>query len=258
MEIKYFDSHAHLNSERFKKDALEVRERAFANGVAGMMNVAYDLESSALAIEQSEVFKNTWAAVGMHPHDAKDYTDEAEEKFRQWAAHEKVVALGEMGLDYYYDHSPRDVQREVFIRQMALAKEVDLPIIIHDRDAHGECLELIQTHGKGLRGIFHCFSGSKEFAMEVLRLGFYVSFAGPVTYKNAHNLKEAAKVVPLDRILIETDCPYLTPEPFRGKRNEPMYVKQVAEEIARLRGISVEEIAQKTTENACTLFGVSV
>ena len=258
MTLQLFDSHAHLNSERFAKDALEVRERALAAGVIGMMNVAYDVESSALAVEQSESFKNTWAAVGMHPHDAKDYTDEAEEKFRQWATHPKVVAIGEMGLDYYYDHSPRDVQREVFVRQMELAKEVNLPIIIHDRDAHGECLELIKSHGKGLVGVFHCFSGSKEFAMEVLRLGFYVSFAGPVTYKNAHNLKEAAQAVPMDRILIETDCPYLTPEPFRGKRNEPIYVKYVAEEIAKLRGISVEEIGDRTTQNALDLFNIKL
>lgn len=258
MTLQLFDSHAHLNSERFIKDAKETRERAFENGVVGVLNVAYDEASSLLAVQQSEELKNTWAAVGMHPHDAKDYNDEIEEKIRQWSNHPNVVAIGEMGLDYYYNHSPKEVQREVFIRQMELAKEVGLPIIIHDRDAHGECLELVQTYGKGLQGVFHCFSGSKEFAKEVLKVGFYVSFAGPVTYKNAKHVKEAAESIPLDRLLVETDSPYLTPEPYRGQRNEPMHVRQVAEEIARLRGMSVEEIALQTTKNACTLFNVTI
>jgi TatD DNase family protein len=163
-----------------------------------------------------------------------------------------------MGLDYHYMNSPKEVQREVFIKQMELAREVDLPIIIHDREAHAECLELIQTHGQGLQGVFHCFSGSKEFALEVIRLGFYVSFAGPVTYKNARNLKEAAQVVPLDRILIETDCPYLAPDLYRGKRNEPLYVGEIAKEIGELRKISLEEVSEATLKNACDLFTISL
>lgn len=258
MSIRLFDSHAHLNSERFKKDAKEVRQAGMDGGVVGLLNVGYDLKTSRLAIRQAEEFENVWAAVGIHPHDAKDYTPEIEEELRKMAVHPKVVAIGEMGLDYHYMNSPKEVQREVFIKQMELAREVDLPIIIHDREAHGECLELIQTHGQGLQGVFHCFSGSKEFALEVIRLGFYVSFAGPVTYKNARNLKEAAQVVPLDRILIETDCPYLAPDLYRGKRNEPLYVGEIAKEIGELRKISLEEVSEATLKNACDLFTISL
>ena len=258
MSIRLFDSHAHLNSERFKKDAKEVRQAGMDGGVVGLLNVGYDLKTSRLAIRQAEEFENVWAAVGIHPHDAKDYTPEIEEELRKMAVHPKVVAIGEMGLDYHYMNSPKEVQREVFIKQMELAREVDLPIIIHDREAHAECLELIQTHGQGLQGVFHCFSGSKEFALEVIRLGFYVSFAGPVTYKNARNLKEAAQVVPLDRILIETDCPYLAPDLYRGKRNEPLYVGEIAKEIGELRKISLEEVSEATLKNACDLFTISL
>lgn len=258
MSIRLFDSHAHLNSERFKKDAKEVRQAGMDGGVVGLLNVGYDLKTSRLAIRQAEEFENVWAAVGIHPHDAKDYTLEIEEELRKMAVHPKVVAIGEMGLDYHYMNSPKEVQREVFIKQMELAREVDLPIIIHDREAHAECLELIQTHGQGLQGVFHCFSGSKEFALEVIRLGFYVSFAGPVTYKNARNLKEAAQVVPLDRILIETDCPYLAPDLYRGKRNEPLYVGEIAKEIGELRKISLEEVSEATLKNACDLFTISL
>ena len=258
MSIRLFDSHAHLNSERFKKDAKEVRQAGMDGGVVGLLNVGYDLKTSRLAIRQAEELKNVWAAVGIHPHDAKDYTLEIEEELRKMAVHPKVVAIGEMGLDYHYMNSPKEVQREVFIKQMELAREVDLPIIIHDREAHAECLELIQTHGQGLQGVFHCFSGSKEFALEVIRLGFYVSFAGPVTYKNASNLKEAAQVVPLDRILIETDCPYLAPDLYRGKRNEPLYVGEIAKEIGELRKISLEEVSEATLKNACDLFTISL
>lgn len=254
--VKLFDSHAHLNDRRFEKDAREVREKAREAGVWGMMNIAYDLQSSADVVRQSEEMANTWAAVGVHPHDASSYTDEIEQQLRSWSKHPNVKAIGEMGLDYYYNHSPKEVQREVFIRQMNLAREVGLPIIIHDRDAHGECLELVQSHGQGLKGVFHCFSGSSEFAKEILKLDFYVSFAGPVTFKNARKLKEVAANIPLDRMLIETDSPYLTPEPFRGKRNEPAYVRYVAEEIADIRGCGWEEIAEQTCKNACELFKI--
>jgi hydrolase, TatD family len=259
MDLILFDSHAHLNSGSFSESkAREIRERAAVGGVVGVLNVGYDLKNSERAVRQSEALGGTWAAVGMHPHEAKNYSDDVEAKFRELAAHPKVVAIGEMGLDYYYDHSPREVQREVFIRQMNLAREVGLPIIIHDRDAHGECLELVKAHGKGLEGVFHCFSGSKEFAREVLDLGFYLSFAGPMTYKNAVSLKEVAKWAPADRILIETDCPYLTPVPHRGKQNEPLFVGYVAEEVAALRGISPIELARVATENTCRLFGIEL
>lgn len=256
--VKLFDSHAHLNDRRFEKDAREVREKAREAGVWGMMNIAYDLKSSAKAVQQSEEMSNTWAAVGVHPHDASSYSDEIDQQLRIWSQHPQVKAIGEMGLDYHYNHSPKEVQRGVFIRQMNLAREVSLPIIIHDRDAHGECLELVQTYGQGLTGVFHCFSGSSEFAQEVLKLGFYVSIAGPVTFKNARKLKEVVTKIPLERLLIETDSPYLTPEPHRGKRNEPAYVRYVAEEVARLRGTTWEEIAEQTCKNACELFKISI
>ncbi|EAX48049.1 hydrolase, TatD family [Thermosinus carboxydivorans Nor1] len=249
-----FDSHAHVDDKRFDADRAEVIARLAAGGVTGFLNVGADMASSARSLTLAEQYDNIYAAVGVHPHDAKDVRESDYDQLAAWAAHPKVVAIGETGLDYYYNLSPREVQQRIFIRHLDLARQLDLPFIIHDRDAHGDVLAIIKKEAKGLRGVFHCFSGSLEMAREVIKLGFYVSLAGPVTYPNAAKLKEVAASVPLERLLIETDSPYLTPQPHRGRRNEPAHVRYVAETIAALRGLSLEQVAAATAANARELF----
>lgn len=199
-----------------------------------------------------------YAAIGWHPVDAIDMTDEDLLWIKELSAHEKVVAIGEMGLDYHWDKSPKDVQKEVFRKQIALAKEVRLPIIIHNRDATEDVVTILKEEGaEAVGGIMHCFTGSVEVARQCMDMNFYLSFGGPVTFKNAKKPKEVVKEIPNDRLLIETDCPFLTPHPFRGKRNEPSYVKYVAEQIAELKGMTYEEVAAVTTENAKRLFRIN-
>lgn len=251
-----FDSHAHLDDKRFKDDREETIARAAAAGLTGILNAGADMFSSARAVALAESHAMVWAAVGIHPHDAKEAREEDYGKLAAWCARPKVVAVGEIGLDYHYDFSPREVQRAVFIRQLALAREVGKPVIIHNREAHADTLAIVSREGKGLTGVFHCFSGSVETAREVLKLGFYISVAGPVTFANAHKLHDVVKMVPADRLLIETDCPYLTPEPHRGRRNEPAHVRYVAETVARLRGMETAALAAATTENTQRLFGI--
>ena len=252
-----FDSHAHLDDNRFDADRDEAIQRAEQNGVTGIINIGADMASSARSVELAARHSGIYAAVGIHPHDAKDATDGDYEKIAQWAAREpKVVAIGEIGLDYYYDWSPRDVQQTVFIRQIDVARQVGKPIIIHDRDAHGDLLAIVKKEAQGMTGVFHCFSGSLEMAQEVIKLGFYVSIAGPVTFEKSAKLKEIASAVPLDRLLVETDSPYLTPNPSRGRRNEPAHVRFVAEEIACLRNLPLEVVAKATTANVRRLFGI--
>lgn len=252
-----FDSHAHLDDERFGGEQGEVIARAAAAGVTGILNAGADLESSARAIKLARQYSNVYAAVGMHPHDARLMVNDDYEQLAAWTAEPKVVAIGEIGLDYYYDHSPRDIQKKVFIRQLDVARQTGKPIIIHDRDAHADILSIVKNEGKGLAGVFHCFSGSVEMMREVLKLGFYVSVAGPVTFPKSVKLKEVAAAVPLDRLLVETDCPYLTPHPHRGKRNEPAFVRLVAEEVARLRNMELEALAEATTANVKRLFSIA-
>ena len=252
-----FDSHAHLDDKRFQADRQEVIDRAWTQGLSGILNAGADMESSARAVEYAERYTNIYAAVGIHPHDAKEARETDYARLAEWACHPKVVAIGEIGLDYYYNFSPKEVQQTVCIRQIDVARQTGKPIILHDRDAHGDILDIIKKEARGLTGVFHCFSGSLEMAREVIKLGFYVSFAGPVTYKNSVKLQEIAAVVPLDRILVETDCPYLTPEPYRGRRNEPAHVKLIADVIAGLRGMEPEALYQATTENVYRLFGIA-
>lgn len=253
-----FDSHAHIDDSRFDSDRLETIERAKENGVTGIINIGADMASSARSVALAQAHKGIYAAVGIHPHDAKAAVDADYDQMAQWVGSEaKVVAIGEIGLDYYYDLSPRDVQQDVFIRHIDLARQLGKPIIIHDRDAHGDVMNIIKKEAKGIIGIFHCYSGSLEMAKEVLKLGFYVSFAGPVTFAKSTKLKEIAAAVPLERLLVETDSPYLTPHPHRGRRNEPAHVRLVAEEIARLRGLSLEAVAEATTNNVKQLFHIS-
>lgn len=252
-----FDTHVHLNARQFKSDYEEVIQNAQDIGVKYMVVVGFDDETIPLAIKIAEQYEHIYAAVGWHPVSAIDYTDEHYDMLKQLSDHPKVVAIGEMGLDYHWDTSPKDVQEKVFRSQIKLAKEVNLPIIIHNRDATTDVIRILkEEHAQEAGGVMHCFNGTKEEMNECIEMNFYISFAGPVTFKNAKDLKEVAKVAPLDRLLIETDAPYLAPHPYRGKRNEPAFVKLVAEEIAQLKGLSYEKIAEKTTENARHFFGL--
>lgn len=251
-----FDSHAHIDDEKFDDDRDQVVARALENGITGIINVGACMASSARSITLTQKYENIYAAVGIHPHDAKDALEEDYKQLAQWTKLHKVVAIGEIGLDYYYDLSPREVQRAVFIRQLDVARQTGVPFIIHDRDAHGEILDILKKEAKGVPGVLHCFSGSLEMAREVLKMGLYISIAGPITFKNAAKLPEIAATVPLERLLVETDSPYLTPHPHRGKRNEPAYVKLVAQQVADLRGIELPELVKATRENIRSLFKI--
>jgi TatD DNase family protein len=208
-------------------------------------------------MELVERYDFIYGTVGLHPHDAKSMTDELLEEIRGWAAHPKILAIGEIGLDFHYDYSPREVQREVYRRQIRLALDLAMPVAIHDREAHRECFDILTEEGGWANGgIYHCYSGSAEMAADILKNGFYISFSGTVTFKNADKLRRAAMAVPLDRLLIETDCPYLSPQPYRGKRNEPAHVAATGRALAELRGISHEEFAKLTWENACRAYRI--
>ncbi|MEK3856802.1 TatD family hydrolase [Cytobacillus sp. FSL H8-0458] len=254
----FFDTHAHLNAEQYNEDLQEVIDRALSEGISNIVVVGFDRPTIEKAMALTEKYDFIYASVGWHPVDAIDMTEEDLLWIEELSSHPKVVALGEMGLDYYWDKSPKDIQQEVFRKQIRLAKKVKLPIVIHNRDATADIVEILKAEGAGeVGGIMHCFSGSPEIAQECVDMNFYISLGGPVTFKNAKKPKEVADVIPLEKLLIETDCPYLTPHPHRGKRNEPSYVKLVAEQIAEIKGLSTEEVAQATTENAKKLFGIN-
>ncbi len=248
----FTDSHAHIDGPEFDADREEVIERARAAGVTTILNVGTgDPHSGAFerAVELSRKHENVYTAIGTHPHDARLYDDRAEEKIKTLIASERVIAWGEIGLDFHYDNSPRDVQIAVFKRQLHAARECDLPVVIHTREAESETIEILQSdYGDG-PGVFHCFSGSMDLARQAIELGFMISFSGIVTFKKADELRAVAKEVPLDRLLIETDCPFLSPIPYRGKRNEPAYVVEVARCLAGIHSVGIEEIAKITTQN---------
>lgn len=249
------DSHAHVHDSRFKADREAVIQAALAGGVTRMIDPGVDLATSQAALALAKAYPGTiFAGVGTHPHDATTHTAEVEAQYRQMAHEPEVVAIGEFGLDYYRMLTPREVQREVFCAHLQLARECKLPCIIHVRDAHDDVIELLRAHGQGLRGVFHCFSGNVEQAEECLEFeGFVLSFAGPLT-RSDNDLPAVARMVPLDRVLVETDSPYLVPKPLRARRNEPLFVKHVAEKLAELRGLSLEEIASITAANTVRLF----
>ncbi|HHV64975.1 MAG TPA: TatD family hydrolase [Peptococcaceae bacterium] len=251
-----WDTHAHLDNEDFQSDREKVIERAKANGVTNIINVGFSEATSQKAVTLATKYPFIYATVGIHPHDAKDTSAKTWDFLLRLAQNPKVVAWGEIGLDYYRDLSPRDIQRQVFIQQIELANEVGLPIVIHNRDAHGDILSLIKKHPPEAGGVFHSYSGSWEMAKELLKMGFYLSFSGPLTYKNARHSVEVALQVPEDRFLVETDCPYLTPEPYRGKRNEPAFVREVVSKIAELKGLTFEKVAELSSRNAQALFRV--
>ena len=251
------DSHAHIDTSRFHADREAIISAAFAGGVTRIVDPGCDLASSRFALSLAKAHPGVvFAGVGTHPHDATTYSDEVGAYYREMAREPEVVAIGEFGLDYFRMLSPRDVQRAVFSAHLQLARDCDLPCIIHVRDSHDDVIELLRSSGQGLRGVFHCFSGNVDQAEECLAFdGFMLSFAGPLT-RQGNALPEVARMTPLDRILVETDSPYLVPQPLRAKRNEPLFVKHVAEKLAEIRGMSFEEIAQVTTANTMRLFGL--
>jgi TatD DNase family protein len=251
----YIDTHCHLEMARFDGDREEVIKRAREAGLEAVITIGSDLESNTGALRLSETHEMVYCAVGIHPHEAKDFTGQTFLKLREWAAHEKVVAIGETGLDYHYMHSPEEVQQEAFRRHLGLASELGLPAVIHSREAEADTLRILRESGI-TRGVMHCFSGDMKMAEAAMAMGLYISIAGPVTFKDAKRLKEVARSVPDDFLLIETDAPYLTPEPLRGKRNEPSYIVHTAREIAGLRGVRPEDVARLTTLNARRLFGI--
>lgn len=255
--MNFIDTHVHLNADQYDEDLQDVIERAREKGVQKMVVIGFDTKTIERAISIAEADPDIYAVVGWHPVDAIECTEEDLQWIEKLAKHEKVVGIGETGLDYYWDKSPKEVQQEVFRKQIRLAQRVKLPLIIHNRDATGDVMRILEEEEAHLTGgIMHCFGGSVETARQAIDMNFMISLGGPVTFKNAKTPKEVATEVPLEHLLIETDAPYLAPHPFRGKRNEPSYVPLVAEEIARLKELPVEEVARVTTENAEKFFGI--
>lgn len=253
-----FDTHTHLNAEQYEEDLEEVIERALNSGVSKMMVVGFDRPTIEKAMELIEVYDFLYASVGWHPVDAIDMKEEDLTWIEELSKHPKVVAIGEIGLDYHWDKSPKEIQQEILRKQIRLARKQNLPIIIHNREATEDIMNILKEEkASEVGGIMHCYGGSVETALQCIKMNFYISLGGTVTFKNAKKPKEVAKAISLDHLLIETDCPYLAPHPYRGKRNEPSYVKLVAEQIAELKGVTYEEVAQKTMENAIKLFGIN-
>ncbi len=251
-----FDSHAHMDDSRFDEDREALLEDFPKQGIRFLMNAGCDLESSRAGCRLHTAYDYIYSAVGSHPDDA-DHVDEARiEVYRALAAaHPKVRAIGEIGLDYHYEDVPRAQQQKAFRMQMALARELQLPVIVHEREAHADGLAIVDEFPE-VKGVFHCYSGSPEMALELVRRGWYIGFTGVLTFKNARKAVETAEAIPLERILIETDCPYMAPEPFRGRRCDPRLVRFVAKKLAAIRGISEEAAAQATCENTCRLFNI--
>lgn len=253
-----FDSHAHLNDERFDEDREELISSLQEKGVDLVVNPGACIKTSIESVELANKYDFIYAAVGVHPHDVGELDETAIDTLRKLATeNKKVVAIGEIGLDYYYDNSPREVQKEWFIKQIELANELKLPIIIHDRDAHGDTFEIIKKCKSPEIGcVLHCYSGNVELAREYVKMGCYISLSGTVTFKNNKKTKEVAREIPLDRLFIETDSPYMAPTPHRGKRNDPSLVQFVADTIAVEKGVSYETVCEATKENAKRFFGI--
>ncbi len=255
------DSHAHLDFSQFDGDREQVIERAIRAGVSRIINVGADVPSSERSLELAERYPFIYASVGIHPHDADTLNEASLDTLRALAGHPRVVAIGEIGLDYYRDLSPRDRQLGAFERQLDLAESLGLPVIIHDRDAHEAIMAVLSQRakvGRAPRGVLHCFSGDLAMARQAIEMGLYISVGGPVTFQNARRLPEIVQSIPLSRLLLETDCPYLTPHPYRGRRNEPAFVALVAQKVAEIRKISLEEVEQVTSDNVERLFGLDM
>ncbi|HDQ05793.1 MAG TPA: TatD family deoxyribonuclease [Candidatus Bathyarchaeota archaeon] len=252
------DTHSHLEMSEFDKDREEVIERAFKNGVGAIIAVGITPEDSKAAVALAEKHGAVYATVGVHPHDAERIKETTYESLKKLAAHKKVVAWGEIGLDFFRNRSPRDVQIRRFEEQLSLARELNLPVVIHSREAHAETFEILEKQKGNIKGVLHCFSGDYRMAAKYIDLGYYISIPGTITFPNSAKLVEVAAKIPMDSLLIETDAPFLTPVPKRGKRNEPAYVAYVAKKISDIRGLSLEKVAEATTENAINLFGISI
>ena len=254
--LSLVDTHAHLDNDQFKDDLDQVLKNADEAGIKQILTIGCDLKSSAKSVDLASRYSCIHAAVGIHPHDAQEATPEGLTEIEALLSSTKVVALGEIGLDFYRNHSPHDQQREAFRLQIRLARQYNKPIIVHDRDAHTEILQILREEGADqCGGVLHCFSGDLEMARACIELGFYLSFTGNITYPKNEELREVVAGIPIDRILIETDSPYLSPLPFRGKRNEPAYVKLTAEKIAEIKGLSLEDVSRITNRNVFDLFG---
>ena len=250
----FIDSHAHIQLPQFNHDRDAVLKRAHEAALSAILVIGFDVKTSRGAVELAEKHENIYATVGMHPHDAKDFTPDALHTLRALAAHPKVIALGEMGLDYHRNRSPRPLQKAAFEKQLDMAEELDMPIIIHNRDAYMDILPILEARRGKIRGVLHCFTGDVEVMHRSLAIQFHIGIGGIVTYPNAKDVQAVAREVPAERLLIETDCPWLAPQFRRGKRNEPAYVRAVAEKIAELRGTSIETIGEVTTRNFQQLF----
>ncbi len=250
-----FDTHAHMNDPAFDEDRESVFLSLKDKGVGNVMNVGCCLASSKDCIALAEKYPFVYASVGTHPDSADEVNEEVLEAYRQMAKHPKVLAIGEIGLDYYYETIPREIQIKAFCMQMELAQELNMPVIIHERNAHDDGMRVVKEF-KDVTGVFHCYSGSAEMARQLVDLGWYIGFTGVLTFKNARKAVEAAQRIPLERIVLETDCPFMAPEPFRGKRNDPGYVPYMAQKLAEIRGIDLEEVIAATTQNAKRLYRI--
>ena len=256
MTPKIFESHAHYDSSKFAEDREELLNSIQENEVGTIINVGASWKSVTSVIELVEKYPFIYAALGLHPDEVGDLNEERFVFLKEQCRKQKVVAIGEIGLDYYWDNESHDIQKKWFVRQLELARELDLPVIIHSRDAAEDTLKIMKEHAQGLRGVIHCFSYSKELAEEYVKMGFHIGIGGVVTFKNGKKLKEVAEVIPLERILLETDCPYLAPEPYRGKRNSSLYIPHIAQAIADIKGITYEEVVAQTEQNGKLLFGI--
>ena len=249
-----FDSYAHFDDERFNEDRENVLSSLIKGNVTKVINCGSNMKSSIRSVELSQKYDFIYAAVGVHPHDAKSLTVDDLNELEKLAKNKKVVAIGEIGLDYHYNHSTKLEQKNAFYLQLELAKKISMPVIIHAREADGDCFSIVKS--SNTKGIYHCYSGSVELMREILKLDYYISFAGPVTFKNARNLIDVVNFVPLDRFLIETDCPYLSPEPVRGDRNSSLNLSYIAKRIAEIKGISFDSVANLSMENTKKLFNI--
>lgn len=251
----FFDTHAHYDDDRFSPDRDALVASLPENGVTLVINAGSSEASSQISLELSDRFPFVYATVGVHPHDAKEMDEGSLSRLEAMLRHPKAVAVGEIGLDYHYDFSPREVQKQRFYDQMALARQLKKPVVIHSREATADTLDIVRAF-PDVTGVFHCYSGSWETAREILDRGWYLSFGGAITFKNARRACEVVQKMPLERLLLETDCPYMAPEPHRGRRNSSLYLPLIAKKAAELKGLSIEEIAEKTTENGQRLFGI--
>ena len=257
MESMIFESHAHYDSRKFDEDREELLSSMQQNGVGTIINAGATWQSVTTGLELANQYPFVYAALGLHPDEVGDLNEERFEILKAECQKEKVVAVGEIGLDYYWDNESHDIQKKWFIRQLELARELDLPVIIHSRDAAEDTLKIMKEHAQGMRGVIHCFSYSKEMAEEYVKMGFHIGVGGVVTFKNGKKLKEVVEAIPIERILLETDSPYLAPEPHRGKRNSSLYLPHIAQTIADLKGITYEEVVAETERNARELFRIS-